>query len=561
MAFPSAPSNGQLATVNGISYTYNSTNNAWTRNVNGAILTYTAGTLPPASGNVLGNQWYNTTTDTLYEYTYDGTNYHWVDMTTPTIGAAFGNIIAAINGNTYISANLIPSSNVTYNLGSPTQRFQSLYLSGNTIDLGGATIKTDVTSGAIAFVPLPTTTNPNPVATVVSPAGTITTVVTTGGNIAAGALSTASNSASAGGNVGNLTVGNLTVSNATIHNGNIGFSATGAAPLATLDMSTRTDMMLLPVGNTAQRPSTAANGAIRYNTTTSTPEWYNGQAAAWYPFSQSLTYTVSYLIIAGAGAGGVGGGGGAGGMVSGNLSIQAGSAFPVIVGAGSASVITSGSINTSMTTGANSSALGVTALGGGSGGVIYSTAYNGDTYLGSPGGSGGGSGGNQNANSQTAPGGAGTAGQGNAGGSCPGLGSSPSGGGGGAGGAGGNGGSGTSGNGGAGLASSISGTSVTYAGGGGAGSYAAGTGTGAAGGGSGSLNTVSSTAGTANTGSGGGGSGGGGTATSGAGGSGIVIISYANPTQRATGGTVTSYTNNGTVYWVHTFTSSGTFSS
>jgi hypothetical protein len=46
---------------------------------------------------------------------------------------------------------------------------------------------------------------------------------------------------------------------------------------------------------------------------------------------------------------------------------------------------------------------------------------------------------------------------------------------------------------------------------------------------------------------------------SGAGGSGVVIISYASPTQIGTGGTVTSYTSGGTTYWVHTFTSSGTF--
>jgi hypothetical protein len=43
------------------------------------------------------------------------------------------------------------------------------------------------------------------------------------------------------------------------------------------------------------------------------------------------------------------------------------------------------------------------------------------------------------------------------------------------------------------------------------------------------------------------------------GGSGIVIISYQNPTQRATGGAVTNYTAGGNIYWVHTFTTSGTF--
>jgi hypothetical protein len=66
------------------------------------------------------------------------------------------------------------------------------------------------------------------------------------------------------------------------------------------------------------------------------------------------------------------------------------------------------------------------------------------------------------------------------------------------------------------------------------------------------------TAGTVNTGGGGGGYGQ--TSLSGAaGGSGIVILSYANPSQRGSGGTTTSYTSAGITFWVHTFTSSGTY--
>lgn len=43
MAFPTSPSNGQTALINGINYTYNSTNNAWTRvsNANSALYIYT----------------------------------------------------------------------------------------------------------------------------------------------------------------------------------------------------------------------------------------------------------------------------------------------------------------------------------------------------------------------------------------------------------------------------------------------------------------------------------------------------------------------------------------
>jgi hypothetical protein len=59
----------------------------------------------------------------------------------------------------------------------------------------------------------------------------------------------------------------------------------------------------------------------------------------------------------------------------------------------------------------------------------------------------------------------------------------------------------------------------------------------------------------------GGGGGGGGQSNGhgGSGGSGVVIISYVNTTQRGTGGTVTSYGSGATTTWVHTFTSSGTY--
>ena len=54
---------------------------------NTGSITFTTGLAPPTSGNVKGDQWYNTATDAIYEYTYDGLNYYWVDIS----GAAFGN--------------------------------------------------------------------------------------------------------------------------------------------------------------------------------------------------------------------------------------------------------------------------------------------------------------------------------------------------------------------------------------------------------------------------------------------------------------------------------------
>jgi hypothetical protein len=65
-------------------------NLSWTAQSGGAGggLTYTAATTPPASGNVAGDQWFNTTANVLYEYIDDGTSLYWVDIQTPTVGAA-----------------------------------------------------------------------------------------------------------------------------------------------------------------------------------------------------------------------------------------------------------------------------------------------------------------------------------------------------------------------------------------------------------------------------------------------------------------------------------------
>jgi hypothetical protein len=253
-------------------------------------------------------------------------------------------------------------------------------------------------------------------------------------------------------------------------------------------------------------------------------------------FTPYQALTVDYLVVAGGGgagyrnanAGGTGGGGGGGmrctvtasggtpGTVESALSLSA-KTYPVIVGAG-------GTPPTSEyfkgSNGSNSVFASITSVGGGGGG---STRAN--SSPGAIGGSGGGAGWD---GTGTDVGGTGTANQGFAGGETNGALSAGAAGGGGASEAGGNakispdpyaGGAG-----GNGRATSITGSSVTYAGGGGGGFYLTGApGTGGTGGGG-----NAGSAGTINTGGGGGGAGGGATATSGAaGGSGIVIIRYA----------------------------------
>lgn len=213
-----------------------------------------------------------------------------------------------------------------------------------------------------------------------------------------------------------------------------------------------------------------------------------------YPVQAFAAFTINYLIVAGGGGGGggpAGGGGGAGGMLTGATTTVAVGTYSIVVGGG-------GNAGQS---GQNSTALGVTpALGGGTQGT------------------GGGSGGGGNGSSGA--GGAGTAGQGNNGGN----GQSGTGGGGG-----GKGGAGARPTAGIGEASSISGSSVTYAKGG-----------------QGDSVQVN---GTANKGEGGSGG-----SSAGSGGSGVVILSYTTTDfsgYTVTGGTKTTNGAN----TVHTFNS------
>ena len=249
-------------------------------------------------------------------------------------------------------------------------------------------------------------------------------------------------------------------------------------------------------------------------------------------FTPAKALTCDYLVVAGGGGagyangGGGSGGGGAGGLRStvtatgggGSLetalSVMLNTAYTVTVGAGGAS---GGS--TIPISGGNSSISGtgittVTSIGGGA------STING-TFNAASGGSGGGA-------AYQYAGGAGTTNQGYAGGNGSPTGSPFGGGGGGGAGAAGSSAGGSSGgaNGGNGVATSISGSSVTYAGGGGGGSRTGGSGgSGGSGGGGNGSSGSTGTSGTANT--GGGGGGGSDSTNGGKGGSGIVIVRYA----------------------------------
>jgi hypothetical protein len=335
--------------------------------------------------------------------------------------------------------------------------------------------------------------------------------------------------------------------------------------MAILKNSTSDDTgnFTLPRGTTAQRPVSPVNGMIRFNTDVNQIEVY--EAGVWssrdpsynyaasggtitstdgyriHRYTSSGTFTpalsgyVEVLVVAGGGGGGAnhaGGGGGGGFIHEIKYPVVAGTSYTVVVGAGGAGGVWSGTDTRRGVNGDDSRFASLIAEGGGGGGSRHDGLSPGSQH-GRPGGSGGGGGGFENSVANTWSGGNAILGQGNAGGTAT---FHAGGGGGGAGGAGGNasstdGGSANTigGAGGLGRPCAITGTTVYYAGGGGGGLHQNGPngGKGGIGGGGdgGGYGTLADTAGQANTGGGGGGADGGGSAGS-AGGSGIVIVRY-----------------------------------
>lgn len=312
----------------------------------------------------------------------------------------------------------------------------------------------------------------------------------------------------------------------------------------------RNDYIKLPVGSTAQRPSSPSLGAIRYNTSLNCFEGWNG--TNWSQFAQPFSAiggtvttatiggvnyrihtfitsnsfiatgqgAVEYFLVGGGGSGGRsrGGGGGGGGIATGAIILPAGT-YSISIGSGGA---VPGGNDLPGKNGENTTFNGIIALGGGGGGQILV-----DGKSGACGGGAGGSGGGVTTASY---GGTGT--QGYGGGNR--IGAIAIGGGGG--GAGGAGGTITSnvlsqGTGGIGVNSNFNGTSTYYAGGGGGGWNGGAIGAPGGQGGGGNGGGFAAYPATAGTNGLGGGGGGGGTNSAteyeaGAGGSGIAMIRY-----------------------------------
>jgi len=112
-----------------------------------------------------------------------------------------------------VSTSIVPSANVTYDLGTPELAWRDLYLSGGTIVLGGASIKSDANSGSILLIPEKSQdSDEDPKALLITKAGTVKSVDTSDGVVDEDQLNTAISEQN-NNNFANVSITNLVLEN------------------------------------------------------------------------------------------------------------------------------------------------------------------------------------------------------------------------------------------------------------------------------------------------------------------------------------------------------------
>ena len=109
----------------------------------------------------VGDRWVNS--DSLREFVYinDGDTNQWIETVRSSQIGATGATGPGANLSA-ISGNLVPAANLTYDIGTESLRWRDLYLSGNTIYLGAATLGSN---GSAITLPSGTRIGNTPVAT------------------------------------------------------------------------------------------------------------------------------------------------------------------------------------------------------------------------------------------------------------------------------------------------------------------------------------------------------------------------------------------------------------
>jgi len=140
MAFPTSPIDGQISTVNNIRYVFAAASSSWTRLLG---TKYVAAASAP-SNPMLGDQWYNTGVDALYEFISDGVSSYWVDMSSEGVGNL------SLIGDSTLEGNLAPGVDSRYSIGSLTGYLRNVYANtavANIANIATANVATATITG------------------------------------------------------------------------------------------------------------------------------------------------------------------------------------------------------------------------------------------------------------------------------------------------------------------------------------------------------------------------------------------------------------------------------
>jgi len=181
-----------------------------------------------------------------------------------------GNGSITVNGNITATGN-ITAGNISANLYGTVETPNQPFIN-NIGTLGNLTVTGNVSAGYLIGNAAYLTSVP--VTNSYSNANVAAYLLTNTGNIAAGNLAVS----------GNITIGNVVLAGGTY--GNV-FADTITPYQTTVTVFNNTTAVGLPVGTSLQYPAANIAGYLRYNSTISTIEYYNG--AAWIPVTNSIT--------------------------------------------------------------------------------------------------------------------------------------------------------------------------------------------------------------------------------------------------------------------------------
>ena len=437
MNFPADPINGQVTTVNGIVYIYDSTKTAWKRSTsfagnltilgnitsanvitgnvytsggiywsnNGAAYSsggagssnflYTASASAPGSPTK-GDQWFDTTDGTLYEYMDDGDSFQWVDIQTPTFASnaittllsgdvsTDGNISASsivitsgiywANGVTFVSS-VYSNVNVEAYIGANVTSYQTYanatftsysntnvasYLTTALVPFANSVSVTAVSNSQLYYVAFGNVTAGN---TILHSGGSLTWNPSTQALVAAGSVQTTSITAAGGtasvfnttatlinigGAAANIVIGNASIAANTVFGGT---SVTGGQATGNIY-----------AGNIQASSFRFANGVNILSTITAGSTYSNTNVAAYLTLGANIgSGTTTTNLVAAATTTTTN-------TTTGALVVRGGAGIAGVTMVGGNLVVTSGATGSSVTTGA----LVITGGGGlGVGGTAY----------------------------------------------------------------------------------------------------------------------------------------------------------------------------------------------